>query len=128
MKFTINKEKHIDYIINNFDFARVRLVMYNLGWTWFDDSINTPSIERLKDAARELLEDVYDTDIEEFTSTSSGGFKATKLDDFLSLEFIIANKESDELNYSDEYTKLKKNKERINKINRINKIDNNENS
>lgn len=119
--FILSKEKHIECILENFDFVKVYNVMYNLGWTWYD-SDNTPTINRLKESAKKLLEDVYNYDTDDVYYLSSGGFKATKKDNFLELEFVIEDTESDILNYGDEYEKIKKNKERNNKIVNINKL------
>lgn len=121
--FVLSKEKHVQEIMDNFDFTKVERVMNHLNWTWFD-SEKPPTISRLKSSAKKLLEDVYDTKTpdDQIYSISSGGFKAIKMNNFLDLEFVLSSFDSEHLNYGNEYEILKKNKERVNKINKIDKI------
>lgn len=114
--FTINKEKHIQYIIENFNFEKVHKVMELLNWTWLMSN-DVPTIDELKKSATRLLNDICK---EDFDTSSTGGFKVTKYDDHLELEFIISNYDSSVLNYGSEYERKKKLKTRKKKINTIN--------
>ena len=97
-----------------------------LDWIWFD-SDDTPTIERMKGNVFKLLKDVsdYNGEYEDYYSVSSGGFKATRYEEHLELNFTIEEKESSVLNYGDRYERLKKSKERKCKINKINKDEDN---
>jgi len=125
-EFIINKKEHIQKIIDNFDFQKVYSVMKCLDWIWFD-SDDTPTIERMKGNVFKLLKDVsdYNGEYEDYYSVSSGGFKATRYEEHLELNFTIEEKESSVLNYGDRYERLKKSKERKCKINKINKDEDN---
>lgn len=118
-KFIIKKEEHIQFIIDNFDFKKVSKVMHFLDWTWFDSN-KPPTIDRLKEIAKKLLNDAYYS--ENGYVISTGGFKATKLEDFLKLEFVIKEKDSEILNHGDRYERLKKQKERNKKVENINNL------
>ena len=79
--FTISKEEHIKYIIDNFDFHKVNKVMISLCWTWAG-SINSPNIDELKQKATELLNDICDDDDHiNFSLIGSGGFNAIRYRD-----------------------------------------------
>jgi hypothetical protein len=78
----------------------------------------------LRSTAKRLLNDVYDSDSSYF---ATGGFKASKHDDHLELEFIVTNWSSEILNYGKEYEKKRKLKTRNKKLNSIQKINENEN-
>jgi hypothetical protein len=71
-----------------------------------------------------LLNDVYNKDA---ISVTYGGFKATKHDDCLELEFIISSWRTDFMNYGPEYEKLKKIKIRKRKLRTITQNLQNEN-
>ena len=116
--FTINKEEHIQYIIENFNFEKVHTVMELLHWTWVMSN-NVPTIDELKKIAARLLNDVSKND---YDSCSTGGFKATRYEDHLKLEFIISNYDSSSLNIGPIYERKKKLKTRKKKINTINII------
>ena len=115
--FTISKNEHIQFIIDNFNFDKVHKVMEFLTWSWLGD-IEAPTIEELKMCAIRLLNDVCDDDVE---TCSTGGFKATRYNDYLELTFMVSDYDSSILNYGDEYERRKKLKTRRNKINIINK-------
>ena len=114
--FTINKKEHIQYIIENFNFEKVYKVMESLHWTWLGSN-RSPTIEELKMTAGMLLYNVCDDNCE---SSSTGGLKATRHDDYLELEFIISYYDSSMLNRGPIYEKNKKLKTRKKKINTIN--------
>lgn len=118
-EFIIKKEEHIQYIIENFDFQRIYNVMDALKWTWFD-SDDTPTIDRMKQTAIHLLNEVYSREVD--YSIGTGGFRATKYDDCLKLEFVIRDIDSNILNHGEKYEKLKKQKERNKKVETINNI------
>jgi hypothetical protein len=118
--FTINKKEHIQYIIDSFNFEKVRKTMELLHWTWLG-SDKSPTIDELKMTARMLLYNVCDDNCD---SSSTGGFKATRYDDHLELEFIISEYDSSMLNSGPIYEirkKLKTRKKKIDTINRHNK-------
>ena len=114
--FTINKKKHIQEIIENFNFTKVHKVMTLLSCEWFGHD-GVPTIEDLKNSATKMLYDLCESN---FDTSSTGGFKVTKHDDYLELEFIIDGYESSILNYGPEYERRKKLKTRKKKINKIN--------
>jgi len=66
----------IDYIMDKFNFERVHVAMTAVDWKWVDYSnmseSSVPSIARLKEAARRLLNSAADGQI----TTASGGFYA----------------------------------------------------
>ena len=91
---SLNHEEQIDYIIDNFNFEKVRCVMLALDWQWVCTESNghaVPSIARLKAMARHLLR----SSIKE-THVGSGGFQAWyyppkyENDDYFMLQFIVA--------------------------------------
>ena len=117
-EFIISRDEHINFVIGNFDFAKVYNVMHHLGWTWFGN-YDTPTIDVLKENAIILLQNVYNKEDE--YSISSGGFKATKGEEYLKLEFIVSELDSSYLIYTDKFKKLKEKKERSSKVKQINK-------
>jgi hypothetical protein len=129
--FTLPKEEHIKYIINNFNFQQVHNVMKFLDWTWAGSS-KIPSICELKKEATRLLNEVYDSN-EKWIAT--GGFKASKYYDFLELEFIVTDWSSYIINHGDRYEKMKKirknkkklkiRKKKLIKIEKLNEYENN---
>jgi hypothetical protein len=116
--FTFTKEKHIKYIIKGFDFEKVHEVMKLLNWTWWHlDHI--PSVEDLIKEATKLLNELYDS---EYSYIETGGFKVSKSEDHMSLEFIITDYSSEMLNYGNKYEKLKGLKIRRKKLNTIDNL------
>ena len=99
------ENKMIEEIIENFDFEKCELTMIALGWTWgFQEQ--TPSIERLKEAARSRLRSAIELAKEQKCSkatyfTSSGGLKGNAWVnryghiEALRLEFVLTEWESD---------------------------------
>jgi hypothetical protein len=89
-KFILSKEEHINYIIDHFDFKKVHSVMEFLDWRiiMFDDKnepYRVPTIEELKERAKDLLDTAYSSYNDDFYSVSSGGFKATRFEEYLEL-------------------------------------------
>jgi len=123
-EFTLKKEKHIEHIINNFNFDTVCSTMKFLDWTWYGSN-DTPKIEELIDTAKDLLNQVYELSYSDTIST--GGFKATRFEDYLELEFMVDSYSSEMINYGSEFTKIKKQKTLKKKINTIKKLIEDEN-
>lgn len=127
LEFTIEKEKHIQYVIEHFDFQNVKRIMSFLDWTWCRISIKPPHFEYYRpteddliECATKLLNDVYDFNL---IYTETGGFRAKKQNDYLELEFILKQSDSLIMNLdTPNYEKIKMLKERENKLNTINKI------
>ncbi len=117
--FTLSKEKHIKYIIDNFDFNKVHIIMKSLNWSWAILG-DIPSEENLKKEATRLLSDIYDS--KNTISISTGGFKASTYNDHLELEFIICDFSSEAINYGKQYEKFKIKRNRKRKITKIEKI------
>ena len=102
-----------------------------LDWTWAGSS-KVPTISELKREATRLLNEVYD-DNSDWIST--GGFKASKCNDFLELEFVVTDQSSEIINRGDHYEKMKvirKKKEKLRirkkklkKIKKLNEYENN---
>jgi hypothetical protein len=105
MTTSLNHEEQIDYIIDNFNFEKVRCVMLSLDWQWSCTEGNghaVPSITRLKAMARHLLRSsIKDTEV------ASGGFYATYYppengdDDYFVLKFVPAFANSVDYNNDD---------------------------
>lgn len=97
----------INEIIENFDFERCHYTMKALDWEWFN--VGVPSIERLKQSARQRLSDVSKEimrrnnglTVRDYYFSSSGGLKATGWKnkyghvEALQLEFILSDWQSD---------------------------------
>ncbi len=120
---TYSDEKHIDYIIEHFNFERVYNFMKFDNWTWTTGRYKKgvefqPTLNELKSTALKLLMDVKDGKFGEYSST--GGFTATKSYDSLKLDFSIVDISSDWLNLGVKYVKDKKQKDRKEKLEVIN--------
>lgn len=119
--FTLNKEEHINCIINKFNFKKVHKVMKFMNWTWYNTGSEPPTVAHLKDEARRLLNELYDSD-DSLLSMSTGGLKVSKYEDHLELEFVIAEYGSESLNYGSRYEKMKLAKNRNRKLSKIEKL------
>ena len=115
---TYSDEKHIDCIMNRFDFEVVKKYMDSTNWKWSNDRV--PTLSELKSTALILLMNVKNGDSGD--SSSTGGFIAMKRSDFLELYFSISEKQSIYLNLSDDYKKDKLKKERKEKLEIIDEI------
>ena len=104
-KILEQENKMIEEIIENFDFEKCELTMITLGWTWGFEQ-HTPSIERLKEAARNRLRVAIDYAKKEKCSKStyflsSGGLKGNAWInryghiEGLRLEFVLTEWDSD---------------------------------
>lgn len=83
----MTNEELIDDVIFNFDFTKVRHVMYALDWTWYDTKDGVPSIRELRKSARERLETALTNDT---GYSCSGGLEASYRNEVLILRFILA--------------------------------------
>ena len=122
---TYSDEKHINYIMDNFNFNRVKKTMdlLDIKWAWGAD-LRVPTIEEIKQTARKILEGVAnqtdnvtcDIGLE---LESSGGLEAVKRQDWISLRFVLQETESIYLNFEDDYEIKKLNKNRKKKIKQL---------
>ena len=115
-ELTLSKDEHVEFIIKNFNFKKVKKVMDFLKWEW--TSVGVPSIPQLKKEATNLLYLVCDLDGEGYY-VSCGGFKATRYSDSIELSFNVDDYDSEVLNHGAFYEKAKKQKDRKNKISKI---------
>jgi hypothetical protein len=121
MSFTINKDEHIKYIVDSFNFEKVYNVMKFVDWKWYNpktQGMYVPTIDEMKNVVIKLLYSVY-IDNDDVFAMTSGGFRASKYEDHLELEFILSTISSDAINDGVEYERYKKNKNRIKKLNKI---------
>lgn len=100
----------IEPVLDHFDFEKVHRSMKLLDWKWVgrssSESFEVPSIERMRETARNLLVSVVKLN-NQYPITGTGGFWAEKssgnedpLDDGLLLRFILEQSES----YFGDYT------------------------
>lgn len=86
------RDRAIDEVLRNFNFDSVHKAMVALDWKWavpFSASeMEVPSLERIREQARDLLTQVWD-DNEPDSLSSIGGFEAGRSEDSLHLEFIL---------------------------------------
>lgn len=85
-------ENQIEFILENFDFAKVVMVMRTLDWSWAmaGGKSAVPSVEDLKDKSRKLLEKVVSEKADHVHSIETGGLKATCYPSgYLYLEFVL---------------------------------------
>ena len=116
-EFTLDIDEHIKFIIDNFDFAKVEQIMTYLNWSWLtNDGYKIPSVDQLKNEALSLLFNAYNSNV---TTMSTGGFKVTRYEDYLDLEFVLEDASSEILNFDDKYERIKKLKIRKNKLQKI---------
>jgi hypothetical protein len=97
----VNQEKlqeQIDYIMDYFDFDKVREAMLTLDWKWgLGEMAEVPEIPRMRETARKLLKNAIScAEKEEVTyHAETGGFRATCVIEegkpYLSLDFILTS-------------------------------------
>lgn len=109
---TYSDEKHIDYIIDNFNFDRVWNFMQTDEWIWSTGYV--PNINQMKSTALDLLMRCKDKEAGYWIST--GGFIATHCGDYLKLDFSLETLGSESVNLTDTYERDKKTKERKEKL------------
>lgn len=96
----MNKQKMIDEIMDNFDFAKVARVMSDLDWEWatHNGGMEIPNEPEIRQEARRLLREVAGKDTPAPCSVECGGFKAEKYLDndteVLSLSFVAESWDS----------------------------------
>ncbi len=93
-----DSDKDIEYILDEFNFEKVKKVMDCLNWEWYNVE-GIPSISDLRRFTRKLLQDILKEskqNKESFLEYSSGGFKVIYYNSGeLELQFIVT-KESNE--------------------------------
>lgn len=87
-------KKAIEKIIDNFDFKKVYKIMVACDWKWDSDKgPEQPTVPGMQRLARHLLTSICEDPEYGANNDSSvvatGGFKATRWEDCLSLEFIV---------------------------------------
>jgi hypothetical protein len=87
---TEQEQKLIDDIMDWFDFEKVGKVMKFLKWSWMTAEEGVPIVPEIRRSARRMLKEA----IENKTTISSGGLKATYVDGYLKLEFILSEMDS----------------------------------
>lgn len=88
----LTKEEAIETLLNEFDFKIVHIALKALNWEWYEYQ-GVPSVEQLKEYAKDLLNNSYEEGITKISSTS--GFIAQYKkgrEDFLLLEFNLVTK------------------------------------
>lgn len=80
-------QEKIDYILDRFDFEKVKKVMDALEWEWQDKGV--PELWDLRERARELLKSA----IKHNASFRMGGFEASCSNGWLELGFIVSREE-----------------------------------
>ena len=121
---TYSDDEHIDYIIDRFDFERVRRYIKiegNWGYNTNGDAY-VPSENELKSHALEMIMRLLKED-GECEWVKSGGFTVRKCDDYVTLTYSVSEVDSAYINYKrTSYKKDRTNKERKEKLNEINEI------
>lgn len=86
----------IDYIIDDFNFEKVNAAMQAVGWRWAcgdQCTLETPSVEKLRNKAKELLTKVIAERKSDYHAIGTGGFIAEADEHGLSLKFVLAQSE-----------------------------------
>lgn len=86
-----NYIEKFEEILNEFDFNKVKQVMDYLEWTWYDTD-GVPNIKEMKNSCWRLFEHVLSRYLNSKSKCiiSSGGFKITLFKEYILLEFIVA--------------------------------------
>lgn len=88
-------QEDIDYILDNFDFERVKKAMDALEWKYFDSAEGTVSIYELRKQARYVLKSLLPYAERDYYMISCGGFEATVTNHadfdtpFFQLKFVL---------------------------------------
>lgn len=91
----------IDGIMDNFDFHKVYKVMKYLNWAWFDYKTKEyyiPDEGTIRKHARNLLKELFEKSL---YSIATGGFYAEKIEDCISLKFVLTSWEELNSEYYD---------------------------
>ncbi len=87
---TEQEQKLIDDIMDWFDFEKVGKVMRFLKWKWVTAEEGVPIVPEIRQSARRMLKEA----IQKQTTIGFGGLKATYVDGYLKLEFILSEMDS----------------------------------
>jgi hypothetical protein len=84
-----NYQSQIEYVLNEFDFKRVRKAMKMLNWVWFPIN-KVPTIKQLKEYARNLINQAVENP-QSHCIIGCGGFEVEKWDEdeWITLRFIL---------------------------------------
>lgn len=85
-----NDRKKLNLVLENFDFKKVEDAMVDLDWEWC--GVGYPKSDQIKDEASRLLEEAYGCGC-----VAAGGLVARYDDGFFSLEFVLEDCNSFEL-------------------------------
>ena len=87
--------KQIKYVLDQFDFERVRSAMVAVNWTYKgnDNNYYIPDVKKIREVALNLLKKVAEDD--SYHSICIGGFLAEKRGDFLKLSFVLEESDSE---------------------------------
>lgn len=76
-----------EYTERRFDWGKVHRVMTVVGWEWWHSGV--PSVDQLKDKARDLIFQIMKSDCE-LTALGSGGLYVERYsDDSVELRFVL---------------------------------------
>jgi hypothetical protein len=92
------KDKMIADIMDGFDFAKVHDIMQSLDWEWAigHGESEVPSMWRIMEQAKHLLEEVAGREDGKCSYISTGGFMAMKHEDgSLTLHFVLESFDAD---------------------------------
>ena len=94
-------QKDIDYILDGFDFERVKKAMDALNWKYHDSEENTVSLYELRKMARYLLKSLISHVEKDCYLIGCGGFEATVMHyedsdkPVFELKFVLEGRESE---------------------------------
>lgn len=86
--------EHIEGMLDRFDWEAVKKAMAALDWTWHRDP-EPPRYNELRRVAKSLLVMVADHP-DQHTNASTGGFEASKEEDFLALAFTVVEESNED--------------------------------
>lgn len=87
----LTKDEAIEKLLNEFNFETIYIALKALDWQWYEFNA-VPTIEQLKNYAKQLLYDAYENQVLRISSTS--GFIAEYKkgrEDCLNLKFNLCN-------------------------------------
>lgn len=94
-------QEDIDYILDNFDFERVKKAMNALDWCYHDSEGGVVTVYELRKMARYLLKSLMPHTDKDYYMVGCGGFEATVQNyadydkPFFQLKFVIEEWESE---------------------------------
>jgi len=82
-------EEHIEVVMDNFDFHKVRQVMEVLDWQWHDCA-GVPEIPDMRKRVRSMMKSIYACRDNERTERT-GGFEVyfSRSDDYFHVAFVV---------------------------------------